>query len=499
VPLFFSRLSSTFENTTIPTFPFRAKLPLQLTDMYLTITTTHAPATDLGYLLHKRPGKLHSVALSFGQAHVFYPEVSEQRCTAALLIEVDPVELVRKPGGPSGEGGLLDQYVNDRPYVSSSFTSVALARAFGTALGGRSKIKQDLADAEIPLDIRIGVLPSRGGDVFLRRLFEPLGYQVDATRLPLDEKFPEWGESRYWGVTLSAKKRLQDVLQHLYVLLPVLDDEKHYWVGKDEVEKLLLRGQGWLSAHPEREEITRRYLKYQHRLMREALARLTDEDADPDEISETRAAEEGVLEERISLNQQRLGSVLAALRQSGAKRVLDLGCGEGRLLSLLLADATFTEITGVDVSPRILERAAERLRLDTLPPRKRERIRLLQGSLMYRDARLAGYDAAAVVEVVEHLDPPRLAAFERVLFEHARPATIVMTTPNREYNAKFETMPAGAFRHRDHRFEWTRAEFQTWSNRVASQHGFGISFIPIGEEDPVLGPPTQMAVFRVTS
>jgi 3' terminal RNA ribose 2'-O-methyltransferase Hen1 len=464
--------------------------------MYLTITTTHSPATDLGYLLHKRPGKLHTVALSFGKAHVFYPEASEERCTAALLFEVDPVELVRKPGGPSGEGGLLDQYVNDRPYVSSSFTSVALARAFGTALGGRSKSKQELADAELPLEVQIAVLPCRGGQAFLDRLFEPLGYAVTANRHPLDEKFPEWGESRYWTVTLSAKKRLQDVLQHLYVLLPVLDDDKHYWVGKDEVEKLLRKGEGWLASHPEREEITRRYLKHQRRLMREALARLTEEEDDPDETAELHSAQELVLEERISLNQQRLGSVLAALRQSGAKRVLDLGCGEGRLLSLLLADSAFTEITGVDVSPRVLEKASQRLRLDSLPPRKRERIKLLQGSLTYKDARLAGYDAAAVVEVVEHLDPPRLAAFECVLFEHARPATVVMTTPNREYNAKFETMPAGAFRHKDHRFEWTRAEFQAWAERVASDRSYSVSFLPIGEEDVALGSPTQMAIFR---
>ena len=464
--------------------------------MYLTITTTHTPATDLGYLLHKRPGKLHSVSLSFGRALVFYPEATESRCTAALLFEVDPVELVRKPGGPSGEGGLLDQYVNDRPYVSSSFTSVALARTFGTALGGRSKTKQELADTELPLEIRIAVLPCRGGEAFLHRLFDPLGYTLTANRHPLDERFPEWGESRYWTIALSAKKRLQDVLQHLYVLLPVLDDDKHYWVGKDEVEKLLRRGEGWLATHPEREEITRRYLKHQHRLMREALARLTEGEEDPDEVAEQQATEEIVLEERISLNQQRLGSVLAALRQSGAKRVLDLGCGEGRLLSMLLADNSFSEITGVDVSPRVLERAAERLRLDSLPPRKRERLKLVQGSLMYKDARLAGYDAAAVVEVVEHLDPPRLAAFERVLFEHACPATVVMTTPNREYNARFETMPVGAFRHKDHRFEWTRAEFQSWASGVASRYLYDVSFVPVGDEDPALGPPTQMAIFR---
>ena len=464
--------------------------------MYLTITTTHQPATDLGYLLHKRPGKLHSVALSFGKAHVFYPEASENRCTAALLIEVDPVELVRKPGGPSGEAGLLDQYVNDRPYVSSSFTSVAIARAFGTALGGRSKTRQELADTELPLEIHIAVLPCRGGEIFLRRLFEPLGYELTANRQPLDEKFPEWGESRYWSVTLSGNKRLQDVLQHLYVLLPVLDDEKHYWVGKEEVEKLLRRGQGWLSTHPEREEITRRYLKYQHRLMREAMARLLEEDDDPDEIAEAHAAEEVVLEERISLNQQRMGSVLAALRQSGAKRIIDLGCGEGRLLSLLLADNSFVEIVGVDVSPRVLEKAAQRLRLESMPARRRDRIKLRQGSLMYRDAGLAGYDAAAVVEVVEHLDTPRLAAFERVLFEHAQPSTIVMTTPNREYNVKFESMPVGSFRHRDHRFEWTRQEFQSWANRVAAHYGYAVSFLPVGDADAALGAPTQMAIFR---
>ncbi len=201
-----------------------------------------------------------------------------------------------------------------------------------------------------------------------------------------------------------------------------------------------------------------------------------EEDNDPDEVAEAHAAEEVVLEERISLNQQRMGSVLAALRQSGAKRVLDLGCGEGRLLSLLLADNSFTEIVGIDVSPRVLEKAAQHLRLDSLPPRKRERVKLLQGSLMYRDARLESYDAAAVVEVVEHLDPPRLAAFERVLFEHAKPITIVMTTPNREYNVKFETMAAGSFRHIDHRFEWTRQEYQSWANRVGTQHGYAVSF-----------------------
>jgi 3' terminal RNA ribose 2'-O-methyltransferase Hen1 len=286
------------------------------------------------------------------------------------------------------------------------------------------------------------------------------------------------------------------MLEHLYVLLPVMDDDKHYWVGKDEVEKLLTRGGGWLAGHSEREKITRRYLKHQKYLMREALARLVDEGDDPDEVAETQAAQEGAIEERISLNQQRLGSVLAALRGLGAKRVLDLGCGEGRLLAMLLADMAFTKIVGMDLSPRVLEKAAERLHFDTMPARKRERIALLQGSLMYRDERLADFDAAAVVEVVEHLDAARLAAFERVLFEQARPTAVVLTTPNREYNVKFETLPAGKFRHQDHRFEWTRAEFAAWAERVAAANQYEVSFLPIGAEDAVLGAPTQMAIFR---
>ncbi|HEY0155007.1 MAG TPA: methyltransferase, partial [Longimicrobium sp.] len=176
-------------------------------------------------------------------------------------------------------------------------------------------------------------------------------------------------------------------------------------------------------------------------------------------------------------------------------RVVDLGCGEGRLLRMLLDDRQFTEILGMDVAVRTLETARDRLRLDGMPPKQRERIRLIHGSLMYRDSRIAGFDAAAVVEVIEHLDPPRLRAFERVLFEFARPATVVMTTPNRDYNAMWETLPAGAFRHKDHRFEWTRAEFREWAGGIAERFGYTVRFLPVGPEDPALGSPTQMGVF----
>ena len=464
--------------------------------MLLTITYKGNPATDLGYLLHKSPSRVHSFEQVFGKALVFYPEKSAERCTAALLLEIDPIGLVRNRRGPSGEAHMLEQYVNDRSYAASSFLSVAIARTFGTAITGRSKERQELAETPLPLEARIAVLPCRGGENLLRRLFEPLAYEVTALRHPLDTKFPEWGESPYFTVTLKATVRLSDLLTHLYVLVPVIDDDKHYWVGDAEVEKLLRHGEGWLRDHPERELITNRYLKHQKRLAREALTRLIgEEEPEAEELAEIHTREEEAIEKPISLAEQRMGAVMAALRSAGAKRVLDLGCGEGRLLRELLKDKTFAEIVGLDVSHRVLEIAAQRLHLDNLPTMQKERIRLLHGSLTYRDARLAGYDAATVVEVIEHQDAPRLAAFERVLFEFAHPQTVVVTTPNVEYNVKFETLPAGKMRHKDHRFEWTRAEFQSWATSMATRFGYSVRFLPVGPEDQTVGSPTQMGIF----
>ena len=464
--------------------------------MLLTITTTHNPATDLGYLLHKNPARAQRFSLSFGAAYVAYPEASAERCTAALVLDVDPVGLVRGRRGPEGEGGLLMQYVNDRPYVASSFLSVAMAEVFGTAMSGRSKERPALVDTPIPLEARLTSVPCRGGEAFLRRLFEPLGYAVHADAEPLDATIPEWGASRYHVVTLTATTRLRDLLTHLYVLVPVLDDEKHYWVGDDEVDKLIRRGEGWLASHPERDLITRRYLKHQRSLVRDAVERLiTEETPDDEEAPAARDAEEGSLERPLSLNEQRLATVLGALRACDASSVVDLGCGEGRLLRMLLDDRQFTRIVGMDVSYRALEMARDRLKLDRMPPMQRGRIELIQGSLMYRDARLSGFDAATVVEVIEHLDPPRLAAFERVAFEFARPGTVVVTTPNAEYNARWATLPAGNFRHRDHRFEWTREEFERWAHAVAERFGYVVRFVPVGPVDPEVGSPTQMGIF----
>ena len=472
--------------------------------MFLTLSTTCQPATDLGFLLHKNPSRVQEFELAFGKVYVFYPEASEERCTAALLLDVDPVAMVRgKPG--SRMGGPLDQYVNDRPYTASSFLSVAIAQVYGTALRGQCKTNPELAKTPIPLEAKITVLPCRrGGEAFLRRLFEPLGYEIDALQHELDGTFADWGMSSYFTVTVRKKTTLKEMLTHLYVLVPVLDNSKHYYVGDDEVEKLLKRGRGWLTSHPEKDAITRRYLKYRPTLARQALTRLAEEN---EPVSEENGAEkvaaEEDYEEKMNLNEARLGAVVAALKSSGARRVLDLGCGEGKLLRELLKVKQFEEIVGMDVSIRSLEIAQVKLRLDRLAERVKERIKLLHGSLLYRDKRLEGYDAAAVVEVVEHLDEPRLAAFEKVVFGCMRPKTVILTTPNREYNVKWGIEGTEGdeppLRHGDHRFEWDRSEFKDWASGIGEDYGYHVEFLPIGPEDAKVGAPTQMGVFSLQS
>ena len=463
--------------------------------MLLTITTTHRPATDLGYLLHKNPAKAQTFDLSVGKAHVFYPEATDERCTVALIVDINPVTLARTSRRAS-----LRQYVNDRPYVACSFMSTALLKVFGSAMSGSGKDRPDLAITPIPLTARLAMLPSRGGEPVLRRLFEPLGYEVVAEPHQLDERFPAWGLSEYLTVELTGRQTLANLLQHLYVLIPTLDDDKHYWVDRAEVDKLMLRGGEWLARHPDRELIVRRYLKGLRSFTSEAFERLLQEESQPadEEASESteETIERGVIENPLGLADQRMEVVARVLKAAGATRILDLGCGEGRLLRRLLADSSFEELVGVDASMSALTKAKERLGLDRLPETQRSRVKLLHSSLTYRDSRLSGFDGAAVIEVVEHLDPERLAAFERSVFEFAAPGVVALTTPNAEFNVRFGGLRAGTFRHPDHRFEWSRRDFRGWSEAVAARFGYAVSFEGIGAEDPEVGAPTQMAVFK---
>ncbi|MBF6241268.1 3' terminal RNA ribose 2'-O-methyltransferase Hen1 [Nocardia otitidiscaviarum] len=586
--------------------------------MLLTITCTRPEdaawtADDLGYLLHKNPAKVQAFEQSYGMAHVLYPEATAQRCTAALLLEVDPVRLVRGKQRGTPEFSLA-QYVNDRPYAASSLLSVAIAKVFGSALHGRCAQRPELPDLMLPLRIDLPAVPCKGGPEAAERVFAPLGWTVVATPLPLDPAFPEWGESHYLRLELTGALRLADALAHLYVLLPVLDGSKHYWLDTTEIDKLLRFGAGWLADHPDREWITRRYLSRRHTLVRAALARLAEvDDLEPEDLgaveedvddatdaesataaahaagghhagnatggahstdaahstggnsslpslqpvvtasppatsasaphhtattgattaaaapappelgiepaeavapdasvpdiatpgtevpsaisadAATGASAAGAEPRPLSLAVTRRAAVMRALHEVGARRVLDLGCGEGALLRELVADRAFTEIVGVDVAVRSLHIAKRRMA--RLPEWQARRVSLRQGALTYTDASLRGYDAAVLMEVIEHVDASRLRALEHAVFGSAAPGAVLVTTPNGEYNSLYEGLPAGKFRHADHRFEWSRSEFAAWAHGVAETYGYAVRFVPIGPEDDTLGPPTQMAVF----
>ena len=478
--------------------------------MLLTITAEGENAAALSFLLHKHPDKLQQVELSVGVAYIFYPECGKEKVTAALLLDIDPIGMVRNAKNFAGKDFLLGQYVNDRPYVASSFMSSAISKAFSSAMNGNCKEHPEFIDMPLALTAKISVLPApRGGELLIKRLFEPLGYTVEAERHLLDTQFSEWGYGKYFTLTLKNTLSLKDLLSHLYVLIPVLDNEKHYFITQNEVEKLLQKGKGWLEQHPEREIIVSRYLINLKSLVRSAFEVLqavedgiipdTDNEAEQDELTkiEDTAAAHTQLQKakKERLHDIRLKLVAEKLKQSGAASVIDLGCGDGKLLRLLLKEKQFTRIAGTDVSYSELEKSQDKLHWEEMPEKQRERLSLFQSSLTYRDKRFSGFDAAAVVEVIEHLDPNRLPALEKSLFTYAKPQTIVLTTPNREYNVRYENLSAGKVRHSDHRFEWTRSEFEAWAERVARENNYTVAFFPVGEEEENIGAPSQMAVF----
>jgi len=455
--------------------------------MLLQITTTHQPATDLGYLLHKRPGKFQTKKLAFGHVHVFYPEASAEKCTAALWIDINAVELSKGRNQQFSKSFQLGQYVNDRPYVASSFMSTAIAKYYGSALNGNCKDRPELAKTAIPLEIRLVSVCARGGANLIKSLFEPLAYEVEVEGSSLNENFPEWGDSPYYKITLRGTLTVQEVLTHLYVLLPVLDNNKHYFVSQTEIEKLLAKGIKWLPNHPRKDLIVNRYLKYKTTYTRRAIDKMS-----PGIIKE---AERVIVERKVTLHQRRLAKVAEELKISGAKTVADLGCGEGKLIKLLIPDTQFEKIIGVDVSAKSLEIAEKRLYLLNATPKRRKRISLLHGSLMYNDERLTGVDAAALVEVIEHIEEEKLPLLERIVFGEINPKTVIITTPNSEYNVLYEGLENGKMRHNDHRFEWNRAQFKAWAEKLASEYKYTFNIKPIGEIDANYGASSQMAIF----
>ena len=460
--------------------------------MLLTVTYEGTNTQDLGFLLHKHPDRAQQFVLNYGKAYVFYPEVSNERTTAALLLDIDPLDLAKGKVG-SKEGGLFD-YVNDRPYASTSFMSTAIARIFGTAMSGRCDKNQELADTSLNLTACIYSLKDSNDDLLAHEMFEPLGYTVEEKRTLLNERFPEWGASPYIDLTIKGTVRLSELLNHIYVLIPVFDRQKHYYTSEEEIQKLLDHGEGWLADHQYKEKLTRRFFAVKRDYARKALDILLADDIPDDEGAENEPATTE-REEHIPLNDLRMETVKKAVLDSGATSVIDLGCGECKLTSMLLKAQQIKRITACDVSVGVLEKAIKKLHLDRMQPYMKNKLTLMQASLTYRDQRFEGYDCACMIEVIEHIDPLRIPAMERTVFEFASPHTVIVTTPNREYNSNYENIHEDTLRHHDHRFEWTRKEFGDWTKHICDKFSYSCEMIGIGDIDANFGSPTQMGVF----
>lgn len=482
----------------------------------LNITTTVRPATDLGYLLGKHPDRLQSFPQTYGQAHVFYPVASAERCTATLLLEIDPLAITRRASGANPNAPFLQQYVNDRPYTANSHLAVAIASVFGSALNGNCSERPELAETPIPLEVEVPAIRCPHGEVLIPRFFEPLGYRLQVDSPLMDPRLPHLGPSRHHALTLSSEHlTLAQVLRHLYVLLPAMDNQKHYWIDRNEVDKLVRHSQDWLSGHPEAEVITRRYLGQRPHLTLRAMNALnTEPDLDQPAPSEREPAPPAVpatdpqaeslpsadrpdQPAALNLQQQRINDVFEILKSAAPSSVIDVGCGEGELAKLLVQQTKIPRITALDVSQRQLEIAARRLRSQSVIQAPFQRLNLIHASATYRDPRTAGHQAAVAMEIVEHIDPDKLAAFTELLLEPSDLTLVVVTTPNREFNRVYNHRHQrnDRLRHWDHRFEWDQPQFQAWAGHAAAAHGYSVDFRPVGAAHPQYGPPTQMAVF----
>lgn len=455
--------------------------------MFLSLSITRSPATDLGFLLHKHPDRLQEFTVPTGVARVFYPVAEDANCTMCFWVDVDTVKLAKGRGVQHSFA--LGQYVNDRPYAASSLLASALAKVFSSALKGQCRERPELVTEPFDVTVTLPTLPDNMGGELTRRLWEPLGWQVNVTSPLLDEEWPQWGQAPYVHAEFTGRHTIQSVLQQLYVLLPVADDAKHYWVDQGEVTKLVQYGGDWLPNHPEQQLITRRYLAHQATLARSAESLISQmELADTPPPAPTQPVPE-------PLRVARTNAIVAQLKQFHVKHVLDLGCGEGNLVRTLLESGGFTKIVGADVSARELDRATSHLKLRDLPESQADIVSLIQASVTYDDDRFAEADAIVLQEVVEHIDPERLPTVERVIFGHAKPKVVVLTTPNQEYNTEYAGLAPGEVRHSDHRFEWTRTQCQQWAEHVANNYGYQVQQQGVGEERPQVGCPTTMVTF----
>lgn len=453
--------------------------------MQLAIKATGEGAKMLSFLLSKNPQNLYDRMEKGYRVRLTYTVFSDSEVEALIFVTPDPVELVKN----SPDTYEITQYINDREFVVSSIFCSNTRSALGTALNGRPKEEYlDWAKHAFQLTIGFGPVATDLPDAAIKNLFEPLGYQTEIERGRADYNFQFKERSSARFINLQSKVTLQNALQHLFVLIPVLDDYRHYFIDEREIEKLERYGEGWLADHPLKELIIKRTLRF-----RELIDQMVLNSHQTELINEAVTPEPNISSQPVvrlnKLRYQRLVKIIEDL--AARESIVDFGAGEGKLSVRLGFIPGVKEILAVEPTEkeqlRALKRFSEASRKDDfIAPTP------VWGSLFYYDEQLCGKDVMILSEVIEHIDESRLPRVMDTILGSYKPQVLLITTPNAEYNPVYQ-MEEG-IRHKDHRFEWSRAEFAEWTYCLARNYAYEVQIDGIGEEAEGYGHPSQLAI-----
>lgn len=454
--------------------------------MQLTIKAIGENSRVISYLLSKNPSNLYDRDEKGSRVRLVYTAFTEEETELLIYVTPDPVELVRNSPNTFD----ITQYINDREFAVSSLFCSYIKSALATALNGKPKddfIKW--VDYKFDLILGFGPVASDLPDAVIESIFTPIGYEVKIERGITDYSFKLKSRSSARYINLTGRQTLQNAIRHLFILIPVLDNYKHYYMDKSEVDKLERYGTGWLDDHPMRDLIIKRALKFKELISEVASPKKEDllqGDSEPVEESEI----------KVRLNEQRYQTIVDIVTKLPQKEtVVDFGSGEGKLSVRLGFIPGVKEVLAVEPSQVSQLRAI----------RKIDKVRSSEGfvaptqvwgSLFYFDTRLCDKDVMILSEVIEHIDEYRLAPIIETVFAQYSPKTLIINTPNYEYNVVFEMKDN--LRHSDHRFEWTREQFSLWCKELGARYNYSVNIGGIGEEDTDHGFPTQIAIFSKT-
>ncbi|HWO95040.1 MAG TPA: 3' terminal RNA ribose 2'-O-methyltransferase Hen1 [Bacillus sp. (in: firmicutes)] len=450
--------------------------------MQLSMKVVGEGAENLSRLLAKNPNNLYDREEKGNRTRLVFTSSNEREAEAVIFVTPDPVELVRNSPGIFD----ITQYINDREFAVSSLFCSYIRTALGTALNGKPKEEFiEWVDHPFNMEVGFGPVASHLSDQTIRELFEPLGYLIEIERGEADYSFNLKQKSSARYLKLKGQITVQQALRHLFILIPVLDNYKHYFIDEKEIEKIQRYGEGWLDEHPLRSYIIEQSLRFKELINKVPISSSI--------VTENKVNDDVSAPPKIRLNEQRYQAIIDKVESLPLnQKVVDFGSGEGKLSVRLGMVPNVQEILAVEPSESSQLRALERFEKAAgkdqfVCPTP------IWGSLFYYDERLRGKDIIILCEVIEHIDEFRLPNIMKTIFGEYRPNALIVTTPNHEYNAVYDMDEN--MRHADHRFEWTRGEFKDWCETWIAKFPYSMQLQGIGQEHEEYGFPTQMCTF----